>query len=111
MLYFADIDCSYCLKLEKEVLMPMLRGGDYEQRVLLGKIDWRSADVVEDLDNTSLEQRLLSERYGVTVTPTLVFIGPDGREVAERILGFRSADFFWYYLDQRINSSRVELER
>jgi len=106
LLYFSAPDCRYCMKLEESVLKPMLRSGDYDKQVLLRKIDWRSPTIVSDFFGQRISLQKLSERYDVKVTPTLVFVDSNGREVAPRILGFQSADFFWHYLDHRIQLSR-----
>lgn len=110
LLYFSAPDCRYCIKLEEAVLRPMLRSRDYDGRVLLRKIDWRSTVLVNDFVGERIALSALAERYEVKVTPTLVFVDSKGREAARRILGFQSADFFWYYLDQRIKESRVEIK-
>jgi len=106
LLYFSAPDCRYCMKLEEAVLKPMLRSGGYDKKVLLRQIDWRSPAIVNDFFGQRVSLYKLSERYDVKVTPTLVFVDSNGREVAPRILGFQSADFFWHYLDQRIQQSR-----
>jgi len=111
LLYFYAPDCRYCMKLEEAVLKPMLRSGDYDQQVLLRKVDWRSSTMVRGFSGQRISLNNLSERYTVKVTPTLVFVDPGGREVAPRILGFQSADFFWYYLDKNIKQSRIEMGR
>ena len=108
LLYFSAPDCRYCMKLEEAVLKPMLRSGDYDNQVLLRKIDWRSPAMVRGFSGQRISLRNLSEHYAVKVTPTLVFVGPSGGEVAPRILGFQSADFFWYYLDKSINRPSIE---
>ena len=87
----------------------MLRSGDYDKQVLLRKIDWRSSAMVNDFLGQQISLHMLAERYGVKVTPTLVFVDANGRELAPRILGFQSADFFWHYLDQRIDQSHLKI--
>ncbi|MEZ0121162.1 MAG: thioredoxin family protein [Candidatus Reddybacter sp.] len=111
LLYFSAPDCRYCMKLEEAVLKPMLRSGDYDKQVLLRKVDWRSPATVVGFSGQRISLHSLAEHYAVKVAPTLVFIDPRGREVAPRILGFQSADFFWYYLDQNIKQSRIEVGR
>jgi len=111
LLYFSAPDCRYCMKLEEAVLKPMLRSGDYDKQVLLRKVDWRSQSMIDDFSGQRISLNNLSERYAVKVTPTLVFVDPNGREAAPRILGFQSADFFWYYLDKSIKRSRIEMGR
>lgn len=109
ILYFSAPDCRYCMKLEEAVLKPMLKSGDYDEQILLRKIDWRSSAMVGDFSGRRISLYALAEHYAVKVTPTLVFVDSSGREIAARILGFQSADFFWFYLDQRIEQSRLEM--
>ena len=111
LLYFAAPDCRYCMKLEEAVLKPMLRSGDYDKQVILRKVDWRSPAIVVGFSGQWISLHSLAEHYAVKVTPTLVFVDPSGREVAPRILGFQSADFFWYYLDQSVEQSRKDMGR
>lgn len=99
------------MKLEEAVLKPMLRSGDYDKQVILRKVDWRSSLMINDFSDLRVSLHSLAEHYAVKVAPTLVFVDPKGREVAPRILGFQSADFFWYYLDQNIKQSRIEVGR
>ena len=109
LLYFSAPDCRYCMKLEEAVLKPMLRSGDYDKQVILRKVDWRSPAIVVGFSGQQISLHSLAEHYAVKVTPTLVFVDSDGREVASRMLGFQSADFFWYYLDNNIKKSGTEM--
>ncbi len=109
ILYFSAPDCRYCMKLEEAVLKPMLKSGDYDKQALLRKIDWRSPVMVGDFSGQRISLYDLAEHYAVKVTPTLVFVDSNGREIASRILGFQSADFFWFYLDRRLEQSRLEI--
>jgi len=47
----------------------------------------------------------LARLLGVKIAPTLVFLGPDG-EIAERLVGYGSPDFFSAYLDDRIDAAK-----
>jgi hypothetical protein len=42
------------------------------------------------------------------VSPTVVFLGPRG-ELAERLVGYPSADFYNAYLDDRIARARAAI--
>jgi len=44
----------------------------------------------------------LAKSLGVRVAPTVAFLGDDNRELAERLVGYSSADFYGAYLDGRI---------
>jgi hypothetical protein len=48
-------------------------------------------------------------RWGVKVAPTLLFLGGQGREVAERLVGALLPDFYGAYLAQRLETARQSL--
>lgn len=48
----------------------------------------------------------LAAALQVRVAPTVVFLGPDGGELAERLVGYASPDFYGAYLDRRIAQAR-----
>ena len=52
--------------------------------------------------------RELGRFHKVRLAPTVLFIGPQG-ELAERLVGYGSPDFFGAYLEQRISQSRAAL--
>ena len=45
----------------------------------------------------------------MTVAPTLLFLGPKGEELAERLVGGSIPDFYGAYLEQRLEQARVRL--
>jgi len=52
----------------------------------------------------------VSGRYGVFVTPTLLFLDADGLEVSKRIVGINSVDFFGAYVDEALAEGRKRIE-
>lgn len=51
----------------------------------------------------------LAATLGIRLAPTVVFLGPDGSELAERLVGYSSPDFYGAYLEQRIGQARERL--
>ncbi len=47
----------------------------------------------------------LAKSLGIRVAPTVTFLDRDNRELAERLVGYNSADFYGGYLDARIGSA------
>ena len=45
------------------------------------------------------------QRYRVSMVPTVLFLGPQGNELAERLVGY-SRDFYSAYLSERIAQAR-----
>jgi len=47
----------------------------------------------------------LAKSLAIRVAPTVAFFGDDNRELAERLVGYNSPDFYGAYLDARIGSA------
>ncbi|WJW75593.1 thioredoxin family protein [Thiohalobacter sp. IOR34] len=97
--------CGYCRLLESDFLVPMLISGDYDDRVLIRRIDIDAAELLTDFDGRRITPQTLAERYGVSFTPTLLFLDAEGRELTERMVGLTTPDFFGGYLDQAIDAA------
>ena len=107
LLEFSSSSCSYCHLLEAEVLNPTLLNRDYDHRVVMRKLMIDSAARLTDFDGAgqvSAEQ--LASRYKVYVTPTLLFVDAHGREIAERMVGVTTLEFYGGYLDVALDASR-----
>ncbi len=102
LVMFSSDYCGYCVRMEEDYLKPMLRSGDYADKVVIGKLKIDRFAPLRDFDGNEVEAEELARRYGVKVTPTLALIAPDGRLLGERIEGIGVADFRWAELDQAI---------
>lgn len=111
LLEFAADSCEYCVLLEEEVLKPMLRNRDYDQRVLVRKVTLDSAARLRDFDGQRRSAAGLAERYRVSVTPTLIFVGDRGDELVERMVGVTTLEFYGGYLDQALEIARDQLRK
>lgn len=103
-------DCPYCVQLEREFLKPMMISGDYEgKRALVRTLHLDRYSKLEDFSGKSSFARDIADHYNVFVTPTLLFLGGDGEELAERMIGINSVDFYGAYLDAGIDRSLKQL--
>ena len=109
LLVFASETCPYCIQLENDYLLPMLTSGEYTDRLLVRKVLVRDTRTLKDFDGTTVEAGAVARRYGVDLVPTLVFVDAQGRELAERLVGLGSTDFYWGYLLQGIDSAYTRL--
>ncbi|MFM8864617.1 MAG: hypothetical protein ACKOFG_06770, partial [Limnohabitans sp.] len=85
-------------------LAPMQRGG---QPIV--QVDLRSSAAVRDFSGQLTTHDELTRRWKISITPTLLFFGPGGREVAERMEGAYQPDFYGPYLEDRLEQSRKRL--
>ena len=96
-------DCEYCARLEAEQLQPMLRSGNYDDKVLIRKVLIDGADDIVNFNGQTVSAEQLATLYEASLTPTLVFLNAKGEEMVERILGYNTPDFFGFYLDKAID--------
>lgn len=97
--------CIFCKIARQSHLAPMHRQG---QPIV--QVDMRSAQTVMDFEGRPTTHDELARRWKVSITPTLLFFGPRGREVAERMEGAYQPDFYGPYLDERLSRSRAALK-
>ncbi len=111
LLEFSADSCSYCQLLEEEVLNPTLLDRGYDRRVLMRKVMIDGADHLTDFDGRdTINTRQLARRYKVKVTPTLIFVDSRGEELAKRMVGVTTLDFYGAYLDVALDRSREKLQ-
>ena len=106
VLEFAREDCPYCHKLERLFLLPMQRNADYDDKILIRSILLNDDQTVIDFDGRSLATNEFAARYGVSLTPTLLFLNADGIETSERLVGIWSEDYYGGFIDSRIDTAR-----
>ena len=94
--------CSYCTTLEEELIKPMLRSGDYDDDVLIRKVDIDSYENLLGFDGQSISGPKLAQLFNIKVTPTLIFLNSENQEVSKRIVGVNSLDYMGAYVDDAI---------
>ncbi|UCU94719.1 thioredoxin fold domain-containing protein [Hydrogenophaga taeniospiralis] len=99
--------CPYCDLVRNSYLLPMRREGKV-QAVQIDIRD-RSSNLQGFMgeNTTPAEQaRLWKARFA----PTVLFLGPKGQELAERLVGVAVPDFYGDYLDARLIEARKRLK-
>lgn len=97
--------CTYCQYIEKHFLKPMIISGDYQDKVIIRVLYIDGFTPVKDFDGRSVMPDEVAARYQATLTPTVLLLGPGGEELAPRLVGISSKDFYGAYLDQRIETA------
>ncbi|HHH43088.1 MAG TPA: hypothetical protein ENK49_03040 [Gammaproteobacteria bacterium] len=109
LLEFAADDCEYCTLLETEVLDPTLLNRSYDRRVLMRKLVLDRETRIDDFSGKRVSAADLAGHYRVFVTPTLLFVDRHGTELAERMVGVNTLEFYGGYLDQALDAAREKL--
>lgn len=108
MLVFWSDDCFYCEQLEEEVLIPLRASAEYPQRLRMARIEF-GEQLYVDFDGNPASGSELALRYDVEVTPTVLLLSPDGRLLAEPLVGLTSVDFYWAYFDNALEEAEARL--
>ena len=109
VLLVSTSDCSYCARLKDEVLNPMMKSREYDDRALLGELMLDSDQPLRGFRGESVQRDGLASRLDTRVTPTLLFLAPDGAELAPRIVGVNTVELFGFYVDRAIEAARDRL--
>ena len=95
--------CPFCDVVRNNYLGPMLRQGEVVA-IQLDMTDRTSALTGFDGKPTTPAAQVTA--WKARLAPTVLFLGPDGRELAERLRGVAVQDLFGAYLDMRLSDSR-----
>lgn len=93
--------CPWCEEVRNNYLAPMRA----QERLPVVQVDMLSPRQTRDLQGTPTTHEALVRAWDVKVAPTVLFLGPQGKEVADRLVG-GSPDFYSAYLDRRLALAR-----
>ena len=93
--------CPWCEEVRNNYLAPMRA----QERLPVVQVDMLSPRQTRDLQGAPTTHEALVRAWDVKVAPTVLFLGPQGKEVAERLVG-GSPDFYSAYLDRRLALAR-----
>ncbi len=106
VLYISQTGCIICKRLERDVLSKVLKNDEYDKKITLQKILWDRTKPVAWIGSKQKLPNAIAQHYDLAATPTLLFLDHQGNEIAKRIVGYVNDDFYWDYLDKRIDKSR-----
>ncbi len=98
--------CPWCDEVRGNYLGPMHR----REGLAVVQLDMRGTQVTRDLQGQSTTHDALVRAWQVKAAPTVLFLGPGGREVADRLVG-GSLDFYSAYLDGRLERARQAVRK
>ena len=98
--------CVYCELVRRSYLLPA-RSDSGLQAWQLNVSDSTTRLIGFDGKPTTAAQQ--AQAWKATFTPTVLFIGSQGQELAERLVGIAVPDFYGAYLEQRLATARRAL--
>jgi thioredoxin-related protein len=109
LVLFSEAGCPWCERARQEFLLPMQRNPEYKAKVLMREVGTDSSDALVDFTGNKTTQAEFARRQGVLMMPTVMLLGPRGEALAEPLMGFGGADYYGYFLDQRIDAALARL--
>lgn len=97
--------CPFCKVARENYLTPLRT----QQGQSMVQIDMRNRLAIQNFNGATLTQDELIRSWGIKVAPTVLFFGPGGVEIAERLVGGYIPDFYGAYLDDRLRIARAAL--
>ncbi len=97
--------CPFC-KVARENYLAPLRA---QQGLAMVQVDMRNRRPIQNFNGATLTQDELIRSWDIKVAPTVLFFGPGGVEIAERLVGGYIPDFYGSYLDDRLRIARAAL--
>ena len=95
--------CPYCELVRRSYLLP----GRRESGLQAWQVDSTNATTpLISFDGKTSTAAAQVKLWKATFTPTVLFLGPQGQELALRLVGAGIPDFYGAYLDERLDTAR-----
>ena len=94
--------CPYCRSLRQSVLGPMYAADKFAGRAVLVEVSLDRESPLTGFDGKQLTGAEFGEIYRAQITPTLLFLDSDGREISKRRVGISNLDLYSHYLEKSI---------
>ena len=104
-------DCKYCEAVKRDYLKPLAADPRFRDRVLIRQINQDGDNqAVTDFNGIITTHAAVSSAEKIKLVPVVAFYGPNGRKLAEPIVGTRLPDFYQTYLEDAVEQSSRALK-
>ena len=97
--------CPYCRTLRTKILQPLLAANKFEHRAILVEVRLDRVESMTGFDNSPITAKVFAEHYRAEITPTLLFLDAEGREISKRLVGISNLEFYGHYLQTSIDKA------
>lgn len=110
MLMVSQEHCPFCEYIKRDVIRPMIRGEDFKGELMIRELLIDPGVMVVDFNGRKRRGIDLASDYNASLTPTLLFLSPQGDELSKKIIGYTTPDLFYYYVEESIKNALVALK-
>jgi thioredoxin-related protein len=97
--------CPFCKVVRESFLAPL----HAQEGLPVVQVDMRSPSGLKDFAGDAATHDQMVRAWKVRIAPTVLFFGPNGTELAQRLRGASLPDFYGAYLDERLQQARRAL--
>ncbi len=101
--------CPYCRTLRDTILRPMLTANKFEHRAILVELSLDRSETLTGFENKQMTAAAFGQHYQAEITPTLLFLDSNGREVSKRIVGISNLEFYGHYLQKSTDEALLAI--
>jgi thioredoxin-related protein len=101
--------CSYCALLKREILVPMIRSGSYDDKVLIRELVFEPDTDLIDFDGRPVSSAELVARYAIEIAPTVLLLDHRGKTLHAPMKGINTVEMYGFYLDRAIDQALAGL--
>lgn len=97
--------CPYCRTLRDQILLPMQHANKFADRLILVELSLERVEPLTGFDNKQITAQELADHYQAGITPTLLFLDSEGREIGRRLVGISNLELYGHYLQESIDEA------
>lgn len=107
---YSRADCRFCQTIKRDFLEPMAKDPKLAKRIVIREIGQDRDTPLTDFQGNPTTHAAFTAKEKIKLVPVVAFYGPNGRKLAEPIVGARLADFYQTYLDEAIDQASRKLK-
>ena len=102
-------DCEYCELLRRNIFHPAIRRDELDQRIELREVSISPGYTLTDFQGEVVSGTQFAGRYGIDITPTVLFLDTAGETLTAPLIGTGNIEFYSFYLEQKIEAAEKAL--
>lgn len=107
---FSRKDCKYCETVKRDYLKPLTTDPRYRDKIVIRQVNQDSDAALVDFRGETTTHARFAASEKIKLVPVVSFYGPQGKRLAEPIVGARLPDFYPGYLEESIEKSALALK-
>lgn len=98
--------CNLCKLAREHYLGPMR----LQNKLPVVQVNMHSSAMLQDFKGIALSHDQMVRAWQVRIAPSVLFFGAGGVELAPRLTGIGSVDYYGAHLDQRLHQARAAIK-